>query len=156
MEKSNSVSENGGSYTLTGSSYVLFNRLNVHNKISFTVKTAGNADKFGFSFARGTDSEKYYSVVLNPEDNGNKRKINFEEEGESGKGFIAGIDGYLFDTPTDHVYNVTVCTDNSVCVIYINDNVAYTNRIYGVQQNTWSVNCYSGTVEVSNLKISYY
>ena len=75
---------------------------------------------------------------------------------KSGKGFIAGIDGYLFDTPTDHVYNVTVCTDNSVCVIYINDNVAYTNRIYGVQQNTWSVNCYSGTVEVSNLKISYY
>lgn len=156
MEKSNGVSENGGSYTLTGSSYVLFNRLNVHNKISFTVKTAGNADKFGFSFVRGTGSEKYYSVVLNPEDNGNKRKINFEEEGESGKGFIAGIDGYLFDTPTDHVYNVTVCTDNSVCVIYINDNVAYTNRIYGVQQNTWSVNCYSGTVEVSNLKISYY
>lgn len=156
MEKSEGVSENSGSYTLTGNSYALFNRLNVHNKISFTVKTASNADKFGLSFVRGTDSEKYYTIVVNPEDNNNKRKINFEEEGVAGKGFIAGIDGYLFDTPADNVYNVTICTDNSVCVVYINDNVAYTNRIYGIQKNLWSINSYSGTVEVSDLKVSYY
>lgn len=156
MEKSEGVSENGGSYTLAGNSYALFNRLNAHNKISFTVKTASNADKFGFSFVRGTDSEKYYTIVVNPEDNNNKRKINFEEEGVAGKGFIAGIDGYLFDTPADNVYNVTICTDNSVCVVYINDNVAYTNRIYGIQKNLWSINSYSGTVEVSNLKVGYY
>jgi len=156
MEKSEGVSENGGSYTLAGNSYALFNRLNAHNKISFTVKTASNADKFGFSFVRGTDSEKYYTIVVNPEDNNNKRKINFEEEGVAGKGFIAGIDGYLFDTPADNVYNVTICTDNSICVVYINENVAYTNRIYGIQKNLWSINGYSGTVEVSNLKVSYY
>ncbi|HMM02480.1 MULTISPECIES: glycoside hydrolase family 32 protein [unclassified Dysgonomonas] len=156
MEKSEGVSENSGSYTLTGNSYALFNRLNAHNKISFTVKTASNADKFGFSFVRGTDSEKYYTIVVNPEDNNNKRKINFEEEGVAGKGFIAGIDGYLFDTPAGNVYNVTICTDNSVCVVYINDNVAYTNRIYGIQKNLWSINSYSGTVEVSNLKVGYY
>ena len=93
---------------------------------------------------------------MSPEDNNNKRKINFEEEGEAGKGFIAGIDGYLFDSPADNVYNVTIFTDNSVCVVYINDNVAYTNRIYGIQKNPWSINSYSGTVDVSNLKVSYY
>ncbi len=156
MEKSEGASADNGSYTLNGSSYVLFNRLNVHNRISFTVKTAGRADKFGFSFARGTDSEKYYTLVVNPEDNGRKRKINFEEEGDAGKGFIAGIDGYLFDTPADQVYRITVCTDNSVCTVYINDNVAYTNRIYGIQKNPWSINGYSGTVEISDLKVSYY
>ena len=131
MEKSNGVSESNGNYTLTDNAYILFNRLNVNNKISFTVKTAGNADRFGISLVR-------------------------EEEGEDGKGFIDGIDGYLFDRPADNTYNVTICTDNSVCVVYINDNVAYTNRIYGIQKNPWSVNSYSGSVEVSNVKVSYY
>lgn len=62
MAKSeNGVSENAGKYVLTGNSFVLFNRLNVANKISFTVKATDKTDKFGFSFARGTDSKKYYS-----------------------------------------------------------------------------------------------
>ena len=104
---------------------------------------------------RGTDSSKYYTVVINSEDNNNKRKINFEEEGSEGKGFIGGIDGYLFHTPFDNVYNITICTDNSICVVYINDKVAYTNRIYGMQKNPWSINSYSGTIEISNLKVSH-
>ena len=141
---------------MTGDAFVLFNRLNVANKISFTVKTTDKTDKFGFSLVRGTDSKKYYSIVVNPEDNGNKKKLNFEEQGEEGRGFINGIDGYLFNTPSDNEYHVTVYTDNSVCVVYINDNVAYTNRIYGTQKNCWSINCYEGTVEVSNVEVSYY
>lgn len=155
MAKSdNGVSENGSNYVLTGNAYVLFNRLNVCNKLSFTVKTTSKTDKFGFSFVRGTDSEKYYSIIVNPEDGGDNKKLNFEEEG--GKGFINGIDGYKFATPANNEYNVTVYTDNSVCVVYINDNVVYTNRIYGLQKNCWSINSYEGTVEVSNVRVNYY
>lgn len=155
MAKSdNGVSENGSNYVLTGNAYVLFNRLNVCNKLSFTVKTTSKTDKFGFSFVRGTDSEKYYSIIVNPEDGGDNKKLNFEEEG--GKGFINGIDGYKFATPANNEYNVTVYTDNSVCVVCINDNVVYTNRIYGLQKNCWSINSYEGTVEVSNVRVNYY
>ena len=66
MEKSNGVSESNGNYTLTDNDYILFNRLNVNNKISFTVKTAGDADRFGISLVRSTDSKKYYTIVVNP------------------------------------------------------------------------------------------
>lgn len=154
-ENQNGVSGSNGTYTLTDDAYVLFNRLNVHNKISFTVTTSGDDDRFGFSFVRGIDSKKYYSVIINPEGNG-KRKLNFEEEGEEGKGFIEGADGYLFDKPVDNIYNITIYTDNSVCVVYINDNVAYTNRIYGVQKNCWSINNYGGKIEVSDVSVNYY
>lgn len=147
------VTANNGVYTMTGDSYLLFNRLQVHNKISFTVKTSSATDKFGFSLVRGTDSKKYYSVIVNPESDV-KRKLNFEEEGEEGKGFIGGIDGYMFDTPADNTYHVTVYTDNSICVVYINDNVAYTNRIYGMQKNCWSINNYGGSIEVSDVKVN--
>lgn len=157
MAKSeNGVTEDGNGYVLNGNAFVLFNRLNVCNKLSFKVKAMGKNDKFGFSFARGTDSKKYYSIVVNPEENGNKKKLNFEEQGEDGIGFINGIDGYAFTTPDNNEYDVTIYTDNSVCVVYINDNVVYTNRIYGIQKNCWSINSYEGTVEVSDIKVSYY
>lgn len=151
------LSQTGEDYTLTGdNAYVLFNRLGYHNKISFTVKTSNNWDKFGISLVRGgNDTKKYYTMVVNPE-NENTRKINFEEEGTEGKGFIAAIDGYNFTRPADNTYHVTIYTDNSVCVMYINDNVCYTNRIYGIQKNTWSINNYGGSISISDVKVSEY
>ncbi len=143
------VTENG--FSLNGDSYVLFNRLGVANKISFTVRTSTPSDKFGVSVVRGTDSGKYYTMVINPE--GVNRKINFEEEGEDGKGFVDGIDSYLFPVPDDNTYDISIYTDNSVLVMYINDNVAYTNRIYGMNLNCWSINNYGGTVEVSDISV---
>ncbi len=93
-------------------------------------------------------------MVLNPEDGGNNRKINFEEEGVDGIHFVRGIDGYKFPTPADNTYKVDIYTDNSVMVMYINDNVCYTNRIYGIRKNCWSINGYGGTVTVSDVSVS--
>lgn len=133
--------------------YVLYNRLGTCNHISFTVKTSNNWDKFGISFVRGTDSKKYYTMVVNPEwEDG--RKVNFEQEGEEGKGFIEAADGYVFARPSDNVYNVDIYTDNSVVVMYINDVCTYTMRIYGVQKNCWSINNYGGNITVSDVRVS--
>ena len=156
MAKSDNGVENvTDGYKLSGDSYLLFNRLGYHNKISFTITTSNNWDKFGVSFVRGTDSEKYYSLVVNPE-NEQTRKINFEEEGSAGRGFINGIDGYNFARPTDNVYHVTIYTDNSIAVMYINDVCCYTNRIYEIQKNCWSINNYGGNITISNLTVSQY
>ena len=145
---------NGG--TLSGNdAYVLYNRLGTHNHLSFTVKTSNNWDKFGVSLVRGTDSEKYYTMVVNPEwEDG--RKVNFEQEGSAGMGFIEGIDGYVFARPSDNTYKIDIYTDNSVMVMYINDVCAYTNRIYGIQKNCWSINNYGGSITISDVKVSQY
>jgi len=143
-----------GAITLSGDgAYLLFSRLATCNHLSFTVTTSNNWDKFGISFVRGTDSKKYYTIVVNPEDD-NHRKLNFEQEGEEGKGFIEGIDGYWFERPADNVYNIDIYTDNSVLTLYINDVCAYTQRIYGIQKNCWSINNYGGSVTVSDVKVS--
>ena len=154
-QSNSGVTVSGNDCTMSGESYVLFNRLGYHNKISFTVKTSGNTDKFGVSLVRGSDSKKYYSMIINPESDAT-RKVNFEQEGVDGAGFINGIDGYVFNRPVDNIYNVTIYTDNSVCVMYINDVCSYTNRIYGIQKNCWSINDYGGNIKVSNVKVSEY
>ena len=149
------VAQSDNSFQLTGNANVLFNRLGTCNRISFTVKTNGNTDKFGISLVRGSDSKKYYSLVVNPESD-NTRKVNFEEEGTEGAGFIGGIDGYVFNRPADNTYHITIYTDNSVCVMYINDVACYTNRIYGIQKNCWSINNYDGAINVSNVEVHQY
>ena len=153
------MASHGATLTGTGGklsgddAYVLYSRLGSSNHISFTVTTSNNWDKFGISFVRGTDSEKYYTMVVNPEwEDG--RKVNFEEEGKAGKGFIEGIDGYNFQRPADNVYHVNIYTDNSVLTLYINDVCAYTNRIYGIQKNCWSINNYGGNITVSDVVVS--
>ena len=153
--EANVVASNGyNSGALSGDgAYVLYNRLGTCNHISFTVKTSNNWDKFGVSFARGTDSKKYYTMVVNPEwEDG--RKVNLEQEGEEGKGFIEAADGYNFQRPADNVYNIDIYTDNSVLTLYINDVCAYTQRIYGIQKNCWSINNYGGSITVSDVKVS--
>lgn len=149
------VAQGSNGFRLTGESNVLFNRLGNCNRISFTVKTSGNTDRFGISLVRGSDSKKYYTLVVNPESE-NMRKVNFEQEGTEGAGFIAGIDGYVFDRPSDNTYHITIYTDNSVCVMYINNVACYTNRIYGIQKNCWSINSYGGTIDVSNVEVRQY
>ena len=142
--------QNFDNFSLNGETYRLMSRLANENRISFTVKTSNPWDKFGVSFARGNDSEKFYSVIVNPEDEF-RRKINFEEEG--GAGFIGGADGYVFDTPADGVYNIVITIDNSVMTMYVNDNVAYTNRIYDMAKNCWSINSYGGNIDITNLTL---
>ena len=140
---------------LTGdNAYVLYNRLGNCNHISMTVKTEGDGDKFGISLVRGTDSKKYYTMVVNPEEGNAKRKINFEQEGEEGQGFVEGIDGNIFPRPADNTYKIDIYTDNTVMVMYINDNVCYTQRIYGITKNCWSINNYGGSVTISDVKVS--
>ncbi|MCQ2257891.1 MAG: DUF4975 domain-containing protein [Bacteroidaceae bacterium] len=143
---------------LTGDAYVLYNRLGYHNHISFTVKTAGDGDRFGVSFVRGTDADRWYSIVFNPEWENGRRKVNFEQQGtgENLKWFVAGADGYIFPRPADNTYKVDIYTDNSVVVTYINGDYGTTQRIYGTQKNCWSINSYGGTIEVSNVSVTQY
>ena len=153
------------------SAYVLFSRLGTCNHITFKVTTSNNWDKFGISFVRSTTPQYYYTMVVNPEGE-NIRKVNFEQEGYTlqqlwdeetkqsklvkvyGKGFIEGIDGYTFQRPENNEYNIDIYTDNSVIVMYINDVCAYTQRIYGIQKNCWSINNYGGNITVSDVKVS--
>ena len=140
-----------GDLTLGAGEHKLFPRLGVENRISMTVTTSSATDKFGISLGRGDDSQQYPTLIVNPE-GPDRRKINFEEEG--GAGFIDGGDGYMFNTPKDGVYRLTLVSDNSTVALYINDVCAYTGRVYGTLKNPWSLNCYDGTIAATAITVS--
>lgn len=136
--------------------YTLYSRLGNHNHISFTIQMKDVADRFGVSFVRSTDVKKYYTMVVNPEWENGRRKVNFEQEGAEGMGFIPGADGYIFPTPADNKYKVDIYTDNSVVTMYINGVYGCTQRIYGINKNCWSINTYGAAATVSDVQVSQY
>ncbi len=138
-------------FSLNADESRLMPRLGTENRLTFTI-TANSGDRFGLSFGRGSDSVSYGTLVFNPEGDGNM-KINLEQEGPEGAGFIQFADSYVFKAPADGVYNITVVTDNSVLTLYINDCLGYTTRLYGTARNCWSVNCYTGNLSVSEIKV---
>ena len=152
------LTETEGGYTMKAYSSVMFNTLNYHNHISMTVTTSDKADRFGISFVRGDRKdgdktyEKYYSIMVCPD--GNNNYIRFEEE--QGKWELKGGGSYPFPIPADRTYNINIYTDNSVLVMYINDVLTYTQRIYGIQRNCWSVNCYEGAMTVKDIQVKQY
>lgn len=131
----------------------LFTPLTQQTHISFTLITGRADDKFGISVARDENTTVFYSFVVNPEGN-SMRKVNFEQEG--GIGFIPYIDGYFFTQPEDRTYHIDIYIDNNILVIYINDNVCYTNRVYRMLQHGWSINCYTGSVQVRGVRQQVY
>lgn len=133
------------SFSMNAGEHKLLPRLGTTNRIHMTLTASADA-RFGFSFGRGSDSESYYSLIVNPE-GGSNRKINLEQEG--GAGFIGDNDSYLFQAPENGVYDITIVTDNCTLALYINDTLCYTNVIYGIRNNGWSVNCYDGSVNVT-------
>ena len=67
-------------------------------------------------------------------------------------GFIPYIDSYFFDQPADRVYHIDIYIDRSVLVLYINDQVCYTNRVYGIRNKPWTIRCYDGSVQVTDIR----
>lgn len=141
------------SVNLDAGQYQLFPTIQQQTHLSFTLTTSGDNDIFGISVCRGAKSNLFYSAIVNAEQDG-LRKINFEQEG--GMGFIPYIDGYFFSRPADNTYHVNIYIDNSIFVLYINDIASYTNRIYGMLGHGWSINCYSGSVQVSHIRQQIY
>lgn len=147
MSTIGNVSQSGGEYSLEEGATALFSRLKRHNKITFDV-TATSTSRFAIEFARGVDSESWYSIHVN----GDENKANFEKDGEDAQYLL----DCLFSAPEDGVYHVAIYTDQSICTCYINDQLSFTNRIYQIQKNPWAIRAIQGSLKVSNIKVYNY
>lgn len=129
--------------------------LGTMDHLSLTVTTAGNDDVFGILVCREPGYDKYYTLQVQAEANG-KRKLNFLEEGVGAQGFVPDIDSYFFNRPADNTYHIHIFIENNVLVLYINDQLCYTNRIYNIHNNHWGLTCYSGSMVATDISHQQY
>ncbi len=156
LKSKGTVTGEKGSYSISatsGRSYALFNRNTTPVKISLTIN-ASQSTKFGFSFGAGKDMSEIYSILFDLTTS-NRWAIpavfmNKETSYFTGS-YMKELNFTPLIVPENKIFNVKIIIEKSVCVIYINNNVAFTNRIYRMDQNPWIIFADNGSISISDM-----
>ncbi|RYY31066.1 MAG: DUF4975 domain-containing protein, partial [Sphingobacteriaceae bacterium] len=82
--------------------------------------------------------------------------VKFEPAANRIAGYNNGVEvtRVPFNFEANKTYAFSVVMDGSVAILYVNDQVALTNRIYSLQSNAWSLSADGLELKVSNLKVA--
>lgn len=146
--KSLHVEGNSDIYKLnanTEQSYAVYTGQNGTYKIKANIKPS-TSTSFGFEFESCADRREVYSLIFDLEQKHIRldRRVTGEEPWR--------IDQVNLDV-SNKEFDVTVIVENSICVVYVNHQIAFTNRIYMMNQNPWGIFADNGEVEFQNLKV---
>lgn len=145
-----------GYFNLTSGNKVSLPRLYPTNRVTFTVRGIENGE-FGLRFIDCKD-HKTYSIRFGGEGD-NRYRMRFVDDTNPNENInqLAVLNTDVDDWFVKSGIDITMITDNSVCVVYVNDSYAFTNRIYGMEGNPFSI-FYNGSsaddkIKISNLKV---
>lgn len=159
IKSKGNVTGDNGIYTITstsGRSYALFNRNTTPVKISLKID-ATQSNKFGFSFGAGGNLSEIYSVAFDLTSTNHWSIPALFMNKESN--FVTGsyskeLNFTPLIVPANKIFNVKIIIEKSVCILYVNDNVAFTNRLYKMDQNPWTIFSDNGTIKISDFTIN--
>ena len=124
------TSQNGNSFNLSANSQVTFSKLQKANQINFTLNVS--AGKAGLILAQDTDAGSGVKIAFEPANNRIAAYVM-----NSGSEDL--MNSYSLSSVSGTSYTITASISNDVCVIYINDKIAFTNRIYNIVNKKWSI-----------------
>ncbi len=141
------VTDNNGIYTLSGQAGVTFPRIANASRITTTIIASQQSDVFGFKFGACNSAEEVYSIRF---DQANQ-KLAMYKKTSSGDTKVSEVPLIV---NADMKYDVQIVVEKSVCVVYINDETAFTNRIDKISQNPWMIFTEKGNnISFSNVKV---
>ena len=152
LNRTSSVNTNieSNSFTLKASAeqaVSVFDRQEGTYKISSKVK-ATTSNSFGFEFGSCGNRREVYAVVFDLEQH--QLRLERRVYGED----PLRIDNVKLNVPDNKEFDVTIMVENSICVVYVNHQIAFTNRIYKMNRNPWGIFSDNGEVTFSNLNLS--
>lgn len=145
IEQTGSVSQVGDSYTLNGSAakaFLKFDKLSGSTLIKGTITPSNTSGTAIIGFNTKTDNSSSYLIKIEPSQN----RIAAYNNGSE-------VTRVPFTFQSAKSYNFSIVVDGSVVVLYLNDEIALTNRIYSAQGNHWSVAAENMQLNVNDLKI---
>jgi beta-fructofuranosidase len=147
IKKDGNVSGGGDNFTVSGGK-VVFNRNAASAKIEMKIDASQATKNFGIAFAAYENQEDAYKLTFDLAGNNtyNCPAIFMYQRGKE-YNFMPLI------VPQNKIFDVKIIIEKSLCVMYINGNVAFTNRITNLNQNPWMLFADEGTVKFSDIKI---
>jgi beta-fructofuranosidase len=147
IKKEGTVSGNGDNITINGGK-VVFNRNISSVKIEMKIDASAAPKNFGIAFGAYENQEDAYKLIFDLTSNNpySCPALFMYQRGQE-HNFTPLI------VPPDKIFDVKIIIEKSVCVMYINGNVAFTNRITNMNQNPWMIFADEGTIKISDIKI---
>ncbi|MDI6044995.1 glycoside hydrolase family 32 protein [Flavobacterium yafengii] len=144
------TTKQGDAYTLKGNAsekaFSVFDRETGAFKIKTHIK-ATSSTQFGFEFGACGTRNEVFAIVFDL----TKNQLRLDKVIKNASSL--NVTQLPLNVPANKEFDITIISENSVCVIYINDEIAFTNRIYKMNQNPWAVFADNGEVTFSDLKI---
>lgn len=129
---SGAASLSGSNLTLgAAASVATFENLKSANQITFGLKT-GNSGSTGVILSHNPESGSGVKIAFEPS-NGRLAAYTMV----NGEDNFANAYPFTFDA--SQTYQVKITTSNNVCTVYVNDKIAFSNRIYNVNATKWSI-----------------
>jgi beta-fructofuranosidase len=152
INQSKTVTATKNHYTFSGKGLeaVTFPEMNGTNKLTGTIKTNASNQAFGFMFNVRENDIAPLNIVLDAASN----ELKF------------------FNVPTDRVdkarpesvmplamkdngtIDFTLLIDDTVAVLYVNDQVVLSTRMFSIQNNQWGIFSINSDVAFENIKLS--
>lgn len=108
----------------------------------------------GAIFSFGMDDDNPQNAPLNVVFNKQTNKVLF---------YTAGINDLPkrkpemgIETPLSESINLKVIIEDSIAVFYINDNIAFSTRMYHISGKKWAISAPKGNIDTSDLRIRHF
>ena len=151
LSSQGNIAQSGQQYSLGSGSRLQFGRLQRSSKLMLSFKAESNSNEvFGFTVRDNSDNNTRYSFRLNLANQ--MMYLNRDNKG----GGVEELNQVPLPRSADGVYNLRIYQEQSVIVVYVNDQIAFTNRIYNQGRNPWSVFCDSGRVSLKGVQTYSY
>lgn len=148
IKQKGSVVKSNNLFTLKGNSVVVFNRNASSLKIEMKIDASEAEKGFGIGFGAYENQEEAYKLTFDMTSNNQYKSPAI---------FMYQKDKELNFTPlivsNNKQFDVKIIIEKQVCVMYVNDNVAFTNHISTMDQNPWMIFSNSGIVRFADIKI---
>lgn len=148
IKQKGSVEKNTNSFTLSGSSNVVFNRNSSSLKIEMKIDASEAEKGFGIGFGAYEDQQESYKLVFD---------MSGDNQYNCPALFLYHNTKELNFTPlivsNSKQFDVKLIIEKQVCVMYVNGNVAFTNHISTMEHNPWMIFSNSGQVRFSDIQI---
>jgi beta-fructofuranosidase len=149
--KTSTVTKNNSDYSFTGNGYesVTFNEITGTNKITGKINTKSKNNNFGFMFNVGENGKAPLNIVFNHQ-YGRLEFYNVSTDGSLGQ---------LQSTkpitvPDNGTLDFTILINDSVAVLYVNNEVAFSTRMYNMQNHKWGIFSMDSDITFSSVQLS--
>ena len=151
VNKNQTVTKNNSDYSFSGSGYesVTFAEIKGTNKITGKIDTKSKNHMFGFMFNPGESGKAPLNIIFN------YKLGRLEFYNASADKSLGQLQSTKPITIGDNdTLDFTILINDSVAVLYVNNEAAFSTRMYNMQNHKWGIFAMDSDVEFSQLQLN--